>query len=131
MLKELDKWNLSASDAAEDQGEMIEKRGKHMRKQKLEELISAIKVGELIGRKAPEPEPEPEKKHVFLWVLAIIGMIAAIAAIAYAVYRYFTPDYLEDFEDDFDDEFEDELEDEERKDDEDQADETENAEETK
>ena len=41
------------------------------------------------------------------WVLAIIGAIAAVAGIAYAVYRFFTPDYLEDFEDDFDDDFDD------------------------
>ena len=33
--------------------------------------------------------------------------VAAVAAIAYAVYRFFTPDYLEDFEDDFDDDFDD------------------------
>ena len=38
----------------------------------------------------------------------------AVAGIAYAVYRYFTPDYLDDFDDedfedeDFDDDFEDE-----------------------
>ena len=32
------------------------------------------------------------------------------AGIAYAVYRYFTPDYLEDFEDDFDeDDFDDDF----------------------
>ena len=35
-----------------------------------------------------------------MWVLAIIGAVAAVAGIAYAVYRFFTPDYLEDFEDD-------------------------------
>ena len=38
---------------------------------------------------------------------AIIGAIAGIAAIAYAVFRFVTPDYLEDFEDDFDDDFDD------------------------
>lgn len=31
-----------------------------------------------------------------MWVLAIIGAVAAVAGIAYAVYRFFTPDYLED-----------------------------------
>ena len=34
---------------------------------------------------------------------------AAVAAIAYAVYRFFTPDYLDDFEDDFEDEFDDDF----------------------
>ena len=42
--------------------------------------------------------------NVLLWVLAIIGAIATVAGIAYALYRYFTPDYLEDFEDDFEEE---------------------------
>lgn len=36
-------------------------------------------------------------------------MIAAVAGIAYAVYRFFTPDYLEDFEEDFEDDFDDEF----------------------
>lgn len=40
-----------------------------------------------------------------------------MAAIAYAVYRYFTPDYMEDFEDDFEDAFEDEDTDDEEDDD--------------
>ena len=35
--------------------------------------------------------------------------VVAIAAIAYAMYRYFKPDYLEDFEDDFDDDFDDDF----------------------
>ena len=48
-----------------------------------------------------------------LWVLAIIGAVAAIAGIAFAVYRFFAPDYLEDFEEDFDDDFDDYFEDEE------------------
>jgi len=35
--------------------------------------------------------------------------VAAVAGIAYTVYRFFTPDYLEDFEDDFDDDFDDDF----------------------
>lgn len=71
---------------------------------KLENLIEAAKLNELLGKKE-----EPEKKcSPVVCVLAVIGVIAAVAAIAYAVYRYFTPDYLDDFEDDFEDEFEDE-----------------------
>ena len=38
-------------------------------------------------------------------MLAIIGAVAAVAGIAFAVYRFFAPDYLEDFEEDFDDDF--------------------------
>ena len=40
-----------------------------------------------------------------------VGAVVVIAGIAYAVYRYMTPDYLEDFDDDFDDEFDDEDDD--------------------
>ena len=36
-----------------------------------------------------------EKGNKIVWILAIIGCVAAVAAIAYAVYRFFTPDYLE------------------------------------
>ena len=78
---------------------------------KIDELIASnAKLAELLGRK----EEEPEKKcgRVIVWVLAIIGAIAAIAAIAYGVYRYLNPDYLDDFDfDDLDDEeFEEEPE---------------------
>ena len=47
---------------------------------------------------------EKKESNVLLWVLAFIGAVAAVAAIAYAVYRYMTPDYLEDFEDEFEEE---------------------------
>ena len=66
---------------------------------KIDELLSTMKLGELVHKK----DSCEEKKNVFLCVLAIIGAVAAIAAIAYAVYRYMNPDYLEDFDDDFDD----------------------------
>ena len=77
---------------------------------KIDELIASnAKLAELLGRK----EEEPEKKcgRVIVWVLAIIGAIAAIAAIAYGVYRYLNPDYLDDFDfDDFDeDDYDDDL----------------------
>ena len=63
---------------------------------KIEELLSAL------NRKEEEIE-----KNTVLWVLAIIGAVAAVAGIAFAVYHFFAPDYLEDFEDDFDDDFDD------------------------
>lgn len=71
---------------------------------KFEELIAATKLGELMNKK----EDEAQWKKV-LWVLAIIGAVAAVAGIAYAVYRFFAPDYLEDFDDDFEDEFDDDF----------------------
>lgn len=66
---------------------------------KLEELLSTMKLGELVHKK----DSYNKKKHVVICVLAVIGGVAAVAAIAYAVYRYMNPDYLEDFDDDFDD----------------------------
>ena len=59
---------------------------------KVEELIAESKLNELLKKK----DDEKVKKTV-IWVLAIV----------YAVYCFFTPDYLEDFEEDFDDDFDD------------------------
>lgn len=57
-----------------------------------------------------EPVTESSKnKNTAIKIFAIIGVIAAVAGIAYALYRYFKPDYLEDYEDDFD-EYEDDYE---------------------
>ncbi len=82
---------------------------------KLNELLhrkdaELAKLYKLLGKKEVVKEEEEDKKfNVLLWVLAIIGVIVAVVGICYAVYRYFTPDYLDDFDDDFDEEF-DELE---------------------
>ena len=72
---------------------------------RVEEIMNSTRLNELLHRK----EEEDKKKNCILWVLAIIGAVAAVAGIAYAVYRFFTPDYLEDFEDDFDDDFDDDF----------------------
>ena len=66
-----------------------------------EDLIAALRKRE-----------EEKNKNTVLWILAIVGAVAVVAGIAYAVYRFFTPDYLEDFEEDFDDDFDDYFEDE-------------------
>ena len=73
-----------------------------LQNEKIEDLLAALK----------KKEDEKEKNTV-LWVLAIIGAVAAVAGIEFAVYRFFAPDYLEDFEEDFDDDFDDYFEDEE------------------
>ncbi|MBO5209393.1 MAG: hypothetical protein J6B68_08615 [Lachnospiraceae bacterium] len=73
---------------------------------KLDEVLDNTRVSAFLGKKKEEEE---KKKNTILWVFAIIGAIAAVAGIAYAVYRYLTPDYLEDFEDDFDDDFDDDF----------------------
>ena len=72
---------------------------------RVEEIMNTTKLNELIHKR----EEDEKKKNCILWVLAIIGAVAAVAGIAYAVYRFFTPDYLEDFEDDFDDDFDDDF----------------------
>ena len=71
---------------------------------KIEEMISATKLNEILQKR-----DDDKIKKTILWVLAIVGAIVAIAGIAYAVYRFFTPDYLEDFEEDFEDDFEDDY----------------------
>lgn len=75
---------------------------------KVEEMISATKLNEILRKR-----DDDKIKKTVLWILAIVGAVVAIAAIAYAVYRFFTPDYLEDFEEDFEDDFEDDYFDEE------------------
>ena len=72
---------------------------------KLEDLMNAAQLNELLHKK----QVEEEKKSCILWVLALIGAVAAVATIAYAVYKYFTPDYFEDFDEDFDDDFDDDF----------------------
>lgn len=79
-----------------------------MKNMKVEDLVAMIKANDLIKK-----EEERNKPCVLVWVLAIIGAVVAVAGIAYAVYLYFTPDYLEDFEDDFEDDFDDDFFDEE------------------
>jgi len=66
---------------------------------KLDDLLNAMKLGELVHKK----EPMMKKKNTLVMILAIIGAVATVAGIAYAVYRYMNPDYLDDFDDDFDD----------------------------
>lgn len=73
---------------------------------KVEELLNAAKLSELVHKK----ELEEKNKNTIMIVLAIIGAVAAIAGIAFAVYKYLTPDYLDDFDsddiyDNFDDDF--------------------------
>lgn len=65
-----------------------------MNKDKIEELIAASKLNELLRKK--EAEEDKKKSNVIIIVLAVIGAVAALAAIVYAIYRYFTPDYLDD-----------------------------------
>ena len=71
---------------------------------KFEEIVSATKLHDVLHKK-----DENKAKNTLLWILAVVGAVAAIAGIAYAVYRYFTPDYFEEYEEDFEDDFEDDF----------------------
>ena len=51
---------------------------------KVEELLNAAKINELIHKK----ELEEKNKNFVLVILAIIGAVAAVAGIAYAVYQH-------------------------------------------
>ena len=51
-------------------------------------------------------EQTNKTRDAVVMALAIIGIIAAVAGIAYAVYRFMAP-VEDDFEDDFDDDFDD------------------------
>lgn len=75
---------------------------------KIEEMISATKLNEVLQKR-----DDDKIKKTILWILAIVGAVVAIAGIAYAVYRFVTPDYLEDFDEEFVDDFEDDYFDEE------------------
>lgn len=79
--------------------------------EKLNDLLTENKIAELIRAKQKKDDPIEEKKHSLVFALAIVGAVAAVAAIAYAVYRFVTPKYIDDFEDDFDDDFNDDTDD--------------------
>ena len=71
---------------------------------KISEVIGMAKLNDILGRE--QKEKKPSKPMI---IFAVIGIIVAGAAAAYGIYRFFTPDYLDDFEDDFEDGFEDDF----------------------
>lgn len=72
---------------------------------KMEELLAKVKLNELVGKK----QEEKKKPSKTLIIFAIIGIVVAVAAAAYGIYRFFRPDYLDDFEDDFEDDFDEDF----------------------
>ena len=60
-------------------------------------------------RKNKELAEMKKKNNTLLIVVVAVTAAIALAALIYAIYRYFTPDYLEDYDDDFDDRFEDDF----------------------
>ena len=74
-----------------------------LKESKINDVLGVAKLNELLKK---EEQKKPSKAVI---VFAVIGVIVAIAAAAYGIYRFFTPDYLDDFEDDFDDDFDDDF----------------------
>ena len=72
---------------------------------RVEDFLNAAKTNEMLGELLHIKKEEEKKQNVLMWVLIAIGAVLAVAGIAYAVYRFFTPDYLEDFDEEFDDDF--------------------------
>lgn len=70
--------------------------------ERIEELMSFIKRKE---------EDLMKKTNTLTVVLAILGLLALMAAIAYGVYRFMNPEYIEDLDDDFEDDFDDYFDD--------------------
>ena len=68
----------------------------------LKDIIDDFKIRKIVK--------EEKKCNPIVIALVVIGVIVLIAAAAYAIYRFFAPDYLEDFEDDeFEDEFDEDF----------------------
>ena len=59
---------------------------------RIEDIIAETRLNEILHKNEAE-----KQKNTVIWTLAIIGAVAAVAAIAYAVYRFVSPDYLDDF----------------------------------
>ncbi|HBN57318.1 MAG TPA: DUF4366 domain-containing protein [Lachnospiraceae bacterium] len=75
----------------------------------VEDIVNAAKTNEMLGELLHIKKEEEKKQNAVMWIFIIIGAVLAVAGIAYAVYRFFTPDYLDDFDEDFDEDFEDDF----------------------
>ncbi len=67
---------------------------------KLEAILDAAHLNNLVKKKE-----EKKKCNVVLWVIIIVGAVIAISLIAYALYRHFKPNYLDEFDEEFDSDF--------------------------
>ena len=71
---------------------------------KIEEMITETKLYEMLKKR-----DQYKAKKTILCILSVVGAVLAIAGIAYVVYRFLSPDYLDDFEEDLDDDFEEDF----------------------
>ena len=72
-------------------------------KEDLMELIDVSKLTNLVGNVGKKEIVVKEKTSCWKIVLGVVVGVAAVAGIAYAVYRYFNPDLDDEFMDDFED----------------------------
>ena len=79
-------------------------------KTRIDDIIERTRINELLDKREAANARKPS--NVILWILAVIGAIAAVACISYLVYRYMTPAFEDDYYDDDFDDFEDDFEDE-------------------
>lgn len=68
---------------------------------KLDEILEIVRSNTM--------RKEEKKSCPIIWILTVIGGVVAIAAIAYAVYRYFHAEVMEELEEDFDEDFDDDF----------------------
>lgn len=76
---------------------------------RVEDFINTAKINDTLNELLHIKKQEEKKQNVLMWILIAAGAVAAVAGIAYAVYRFFTPDYLDDFDEDFDDDFDEDF----------------------
>ncbi|MDD6381387.1 MAG: DUF4366 domain-containing protein [Lachnospiraceae bacterium] len=94
---------------------------RELTKDDLAELIDLSKLRSLVDKPVSlvrsrtevlkKKKEKTDMKKLVKGILITIGVLAVICGIAYALYRYFTPDYDDAFDDDFDDAFDDEDDD--------------------
>ena len=92
-----------------DKDEIIDKAGEFWSNagDMFTNALAQTKLNELLHKEEPK-----KKNNGFVIALAVIGAVAAVAGIAYCVYRFMFPDYLEEFDEE--DDLEDAVEEEEK-----------------
>ena len=71
-------------------GNSNERQGKDM-KEKMEEISGKMSELSSLVRRKDDEEKVDGVANVIVWVLIIVGIVALVAAIAFAVYKYVTP----------------------------------------
>ena len=77
-------------------------------KSRIDKPVSLVKSRREVLQKKKE---KTDMKKLIKGILITVGVLTVICGIAYALYRYFTPDYDDAFDDDFDDAFDDDDDD--------------------